>query len=49
MADKLVIDFTPTEMIPTKQLTPHVPVSVAEIVEDVHQACQGSQNGRTHI
>jgi 3-keto-5-aminohexanoate cleavage enzyme len=38
MADKLVIDFTPTEMIPTKQLTPHVPVSVAEIVEDVHQA-----------
>ena len=40
MADKLIIDFTPTGMIPTKQLTPHVPVSVSEIVEDVHQACQ---------
>lgn len=40
MNNKLVIDFTPTGMIPTKKLTPHVPVDVAEIVEDVHQACQ---------
>lgn len=40
MTEKLIIDFTPTGMIPTKELTPHVPVSVSEIIEDVHQACQ---------
>ena len=40
MTEKLIIDFTPTGMIPTKELTPHVPVSVSEIVEDVHQAYQ---------
>ncbi len=40
MTEKLIIDFTPTGMIPTKTLTPHVPVSVSEIVEDVHQAHQ---------
>lgn len=38
MKDKLVIDFTPTGMIPTKSMTPHVPVSISEIVEDVHSA-----------
>ncbi len=27
-------------MIPTKAMTPHVPVSVSEIVEDVHEACE---------
>ena len=31
--DKLIINFTPTGMVPTKAMTPHVPVSVAEIVE----------------
>jgi uncharacterized protein (DUF849 family) len=36
----LIINFTPTGMIPTKKMTPHVPVSVAEIVEDVHQAVE---------
>jgi 3-keto-5-aminohexanoate cleavage enzyme len=40
MSEKLIIDFTPTGMIPTKELTPHVPVSAAEIVEDVHYACE---------
>ena len=40
MAAKLIVDFTPTGMIPTKKLTPHVPISVSEIVEDVHHACQ---------
>lgn len=34
----LIINFTPTGMIPTKEMTPHVPVSVQEIVEDVHRA-----------
>ena len=27
-------------MIPTKEMTPHVPVTVSEIVEDVHQAVE---------
>jgi 3-keto-5-aminohexanoate cleavage enzyme len=36
----LIINFTPTGMIPTKQMTPHVPVTVQEIVEDVHEAVE---------
>ena len=36
----LIINFTPTGMIPTKEMTPHVPVTVSEIVEDVHKACE---------
>lgn len=35
---KLIINFTPTGMIPTKEMTPHVPITVNEIVEDVHRA-----------
>ena len=27
-------------MIPTKEMTPYVPISVSEIVEDVHEACE---------
>ena len=38
--DKLLINFTPTGMIPTKAMTPYVPISVSEIVDDVLQACQ---------
>jgi 3-keto-5-aminohexanoate cleavage enzyme len=34
----LIVNFAPTGMIPTKDMTPHVPVSVSEIVEDVHEA-----------
>ena len=34
----LIVNFTPTGMIPTKEMTPHVPVTVNEIVEDVHEA-----------
>ncbi|MBN1333291.1 MAG: 3-keto-5-aminohexanoate cleavage protein [Synergistales bacterium] len=37
---ELIINFTPTGMIPTKEMTEHVPVSVDEIVEDVHEACE---------
>jgi 3-keto-5-aminohexanoate cleavage enzyme len=40
MNNKLIINFAPTGMIPTKEMTPHVPVSVSEIVEDVHEACE---------
>jgi uncharacterized protein (DUF849 family) len=36
----LIVNFAPTGMIPTKDMTPHVPVSVAEIVEDVHRAME---------
>ena len=36
--NKLIINFTPTGMIPTKDMTPYVPVTVNEIVEDVHRA-----------
>ncbi len=34
----LIINFTPTGMIPTKEMTPHVPISAEEIVEDVRRA-----------
>ncbi len=40
MANKLIINFTPTGMIPTKKMTPLVPISVNEIVEDVHRASE---------
>ena len=35
---KTIINFCPTGMVPTKKMTPHVPVSVSEIVEEVHWA-----------
>jgi uncharacterized protein (DUF849 family) len=38
MNKPLLINFTPTGMIPTKKMTPHVPISVEEITEQVHQA-----------
>lgn len=40
MTPNLIINFTPTGMIPTKAMTPHVPITVSEIVEDVHRACE---------
>jgi uncharacterized protein (DUF849 family) len=36
---ELIVNFTPTGMIPTKEMTPHVPITVDEIVEDVRRAC----------
>jgi 3-keto-5-aminohexanoate cleavage enzyme len=38
MEESLVVDFTPTGMIPTKSLTSHVPITESEIIEDVHLA-----------
>jgi uncharacterized protein (DUF849 family) len=38
LEEKLVIDFTPTGMIPTKSMTPYVPVSIPEIIDDIHSA-----------
>ena len=40
MMNKLIINFTPTGMIPTKEMTSYVPISVSEIVEDVHRASE---------
>ena len=36
---KIIVNFTPTGMIPTKNDTPYVPISVKEIVRDVRIAC----------
>jgi 3-keto-5-aminohexanoate cleavage enzyme len=36
----LIVNFTPTGMLPTKNLTPHIPISVHEIIENVHEACE---------
>ncbi len=36
--DKTIINFCPTGMMPTKSTTPHVPISVSEIVEQTHAA-----------
>ncbi len=38
MSEDLIINFTPTGMIPTKKMTPYVPTSASEIIEDVHKA-----------
>jgi len=35
---ELIVNFTPTGMVPTKVMTPHVPISPTEIIEEVHQA-----------
>ena len=40
MTENLIVNFTPTGMIPTKEMTPHVPVLVDEIVTDVKEACE---------
>ena len=37
---KLIINLAPTGMIPTKEMTPYVPVTVEEIIEDVHEAVE---------
>jgi len=37
---KLIINFTPNGMIPTKDMTPHVPIKVDEIVTDILKAAE---------
>ena len=34
----VIVNFTPTGMIPRKEMTPYVPISINKIVEDVHAA-----------
>ena len=36
----VVINFTPTGLIPTHAMTPHVPISPSEIARDVHKAME---------
>jgi len=36
--DKLIINLTPTGMVPTKAKTPHIPITCSEIVEEVLEA-----------
>jgi 3-keto-5-aminohexanoate cleavage enzyme len=38
MEEDLIIDFTPTGLIPTKSQTPYIPITVSEIIEDIHAA-----------
>jgi len=40
MNNKFMLNFTPTGMIPTKEMTPHVPVRVDEIVEEVNSVAK---------
>jgi uncharacterized protein (DUF849 family) len=36
--NKLIINFTPTGMLPTKEMTPHIPTTSQEIVDQVLEA-----------
>ncbi len=40
MNEGLIVNLSPTGMIPDRQMSPHVPLSVQEIVEDVHRAVE---------
>src|SRR5262249_35565814 len=40
--EDLVVNFCPTGMIPTKSMTPHVPVSPSEVID---QACMALERG----
>jgi 3-keto-5-aminohexanoate cleavage enzyme len=39
---ELIVNFCPTGMIPTKQMTPHVPITPAEVIEE---ACGALERG----
>lgn len=38
MTNKILINFCPTGMIPTKEMTPYVPIRPNEIIEQTHEA-----------
>jgi uncharacterized protein (DUF849 family) len=40
MKNKFIFNFTPTGMIPTKDMTPHVPIRPEEIIKDVLEAVE---------
>ncbi|HID94163.1 MAG TPA: 3-keto-5-aminohexanoate cleavage protein, partial [bacterium (Candidatus Stahlbacteria)] len=33
-----IINFAPTGMVASKQMTPYVPLTISEILEDIHRA-----------
>jgi 3-keto-5-aminohexanoate cleavage enzyme len=47
-SDALIINLAPTGMVPTKALTPHVPISTAEILEDVER-CRAHGAAIVHV
>lgn len=49
MSKKLIINFTPTGTVPTKEMTPHVPISPEEICNDTIEAYKlGAQMVHIH-
>ena len=40
MKDKFILNFTPTGMIPTRDMTPEVPLSPEEIVDQVLEVAE---------
>jgi 3-keto-5-aminohexanoate cleavage enzyme len=40
MKDKYILNFTPTGLIPTKEMTPHVPLTSEDIVEQVLEVAE---------
>lgn len=38
--NQVVLNLTPSGMVPSKALTPHVPITVTEITEQVHEAVE---------
>ena len=46
--DALIINLAPTGMVPTKAMTPHVPISTEEILEDVER-CRAQGAAIVHV
>ena len=46
--DALIINLAPTGMVPTKEMTPHVPISTEEILEDVER-CRAQGAAIVHV
>jgi 3-keto-5-aminohexanoate cleavage enzyme len=40
LQSKLILNFTPTGMVPTKTMTQNVPIQINEIIEQVHEATE---------
>lgn len=46
--DALIINLAPTGMVPTKEMTPHVPISTEEILDDVAR-CRAQGAAIVHV
>ncbi len=44
MNKRFILNFTPTGMIPTREMTPKVPLQPAEIVSEVLEAAEMGAN-----